>query len=141
MHEKNPKSSRWLHPYFKEMVDRELQARAEARDSLTDFEEVVDDTDIPEDQYQCVQCKCYCYLTQVVATAAPQRATCPEHAQQVLGEVAKTMRLKYSDADLKVFLNRVKTRSDKMPRSSVGTAAVPEEYTNGEARKSGRKVC
>lgn len=132
--EKNPRSSRWLYPFFKEMVDREMERRQEARDNITDLTEEVDDSEITEDQYQCIVCKSYCFLSQIVATSQPEHVTCHEHATQVFGEAKKTLRLRYGDDVLRQFLSRVKARSDKLGRQSIGG------NDDGEARKSGRVV-
>lgn len=132
--EKNPRSSRWLYPFFKEMIDREMADRKSARKSLGDLTEVVDDSDLAEEQFQCTVCKSYCYLSQVVSTSLPDQAACHEHANKVFGESEKTLRLRYPDEVLRQFLTRVKARSDKMGRQSLIMAE------DGEARKSGRVV-
>lgn len=133
MHEKNPKASRWLFPFFKEMVEREIASREHARQNIKDLVEVALEVDAPDSEAQCVHCKCYCFLSQVVSTSSPYRATCIEHSVKVLGEVHKTMRIRYSDDDLRAFLKKVKARADK--NVSVNTSLLDD----GEARKSGRK--
>jgi hypothetical protein len=135
MHEKNPRASRWLFPFFREMVERELERRETARTTIPGLEEVVLDEELPESEGQCVHCKCYCFLSQVVATATPFRATCVEHAVKVLGDVGKTLRVRYTDDDLRGFLKKVKNRADKAV--TVTPALLLDD---GEARKSGRKV-
>lgn len=132
--EKNPRSSKWLYPFFKEMIEREMERRQEARETFADLAEELDDSEISEDQYQCIVCKSYSFLSQIVATSQPEHVTCHEHATQVFGEARKTLRLRYSDDVLRQFLTRVKARSDKMGRQSIGGA------DEGEARKSGRVV-
>jgi len=132
-HKKNPRSSRWLFPFFKEMIDRELERRDSTRELLPGLQEAVDDSQMSEDQYQCTVCKAYCFLSHVVAASVPNQVTCHEHAVPVFGEAEMLLRLRYSDESLRQFMSRVKARSDKMGRQSIG-------IEDGEARKSGRVV-
>lgn len=130
--EKNPRSSRWLFPFFKEMIDREMERREAIREAQPEIEEQVEDSTVSEDQ-QCTVCKSYCYLSQVVSPSTSDLVSCHDHALQVFGEASLVLRLRYTDESLRQFMGRVKARSDKQGRQSLG-------FEDGESRKSGRVV-
>jgi hypothetical protein len=137
-HEKSPRASRWLLACFKEMVERELRDRDRARQSLPDMVEEVDDAERPEEQYQCITCKAFCYMSQIVGPDVT-KAACAYHVLD-LEAGPKKLRLRYPDEELRAMLHRVQSRSSKAGRIgpySLGTVAVD---TSADQRKSGRKV-
>ncbi|GAA6027065.1 hypothetical protein JCM8097_006083 [Rhodosporidiobolus ruineniae] len=133
--DKNPRTSRWLLPNIRDMVDRELEAREALRALDTPPEEIIEAWDRPEDEYQCEHCRVLSYLSQLVSEDG-QSIACLEHIS-TLPPGPKTLRLRLPDADLLQLANRVKNRADKAGRlPDPGSAA---EANNDGPRVSGRK--
>lgn len=118
------------------MIDRELAARAEAREMLPHLEEYLLDMDLPDDQTQCNHCQIYCYLSQFFSEAS-DAISCAKHVKIVHGDDEVKLRARYTDVDLQVFSKRCKGRSDKVNYASYQAS---REEPSGEARKSTRKV-
>lgn len=120
-HSQSIKTALWLVESLREMVGREHDARAKARE--LDFQEISQDTDLPEDQYQCTVCKVFCYLSQITCQCQ-QAVVCIEHHQllgcsrHVSGRQL-TLRKRYSDATLTEILAKVDERAE-----------VPEAWKN-----------
>ncbi|KAF8265161.1 hypothetical protein EI94DRAFT_1736530 [Lactarius quietus] len=87
----------WLNDSLKEMTDREMGDRLRAR--ALKLGEILEEEDRPEDQYQCLVCKAFCYLSQV-ACAMEQR----------------TLRKRFSDDEL------LETQARIAERASVPSA-------------------
>ncbi|KAG6373774.1 PLU-1-like protein-domain-containing protein [Boletus reticuloceps] len=87
------KTALWLEPSLREMTERELGSRQVAR--TIGMVERLEEEDRPEDQYQCVYCKVFCYLSQV---------NCHCKSEHVL-------RLRLSDVDLQEILAKVADRA------------------------------
>ncbi|EGO02116.1 hypothetical protein SERLA73DRAFT_159163 [Serpula lacrymans var. lacrymans S7.3] len=93
------KTALWLADSLKEMTEREIAAREKARSfGMT---EVIDEVDHPEEQYQCIICKVFCYLSQVNCQCKTQ-VVCVEHADLLCDHSLNqlTLRLRFTDADL-----------------------------------------
>jgi histone demethylase JARID1 len=87
---------------FKEMVDRELLARAKTQAGPTPLHEHRIDHDLPEEQYQCSHCQVFTYLSQIVCSSCSQ-VTCHLLANHRCGcppEVPRTLRLRYTSEEL-----------------------------------------
>ncbi|KAL8293089.1 hypothetical protein RQP46_000783 [Phenoliferia psychrophenolica] len=135
-HEKSPKSSQWLYPNWKEMTDRELATREKVRRLYPGIEEVVDPTEIEEEDYQCETCRGLAFLSFVtVLDGKTTSIACPNHAAS-LPDGLKVFRVRYDDEELRVMLAKVKSRSDKgvRLRPSLG-----EWGFDGDQRTTGRK--
>lgn len=63
------------------MVDRELEQRTAVRGQIR-LAEVLEESDQPEDQYQCSVCKVFCYLSQITCQCTSSVA-CLSHAAQL----------------------------------------------------------
>ncbi|GAA5878392.1 hypothetical protein JCM16303_002757 [Sporobolomyces ruberrimus] len=114
LHDKNPRTSRWLLPNIRAMVERELADREAVRALDPAPEEVNEPQDREEEEYQCEYCKTLAYLSQVVSADGTHIA-CPEHASS-LPAGPQTFRTRYTDAELVQFSNRVRSRSEKAGR-------------------------
>lgn len=134
-HEKGPRASKWLLPFFTEMIDRELEQRQKAREQLPDLQEIIEDVDLTDEQSQCMHCQAYCYLSQIFSSFT-DAVSCADHIQIVHGEQPVQMRARYFDYELHLFAKRCKSRADKA--NSLANPAT-EEYAAG-TRKSTRKV-
>lgn len=104
-----------LKPHVEEMVARELKAREIARNQLstsTPFIETFQTEDLPEEEYQCVSCKAYCYLAQVTC-ACTRDVGCLDHAAQLCGcdLSQKSLRLRFSDDALRDLEKQVSDRA------------------------------
>jgi hypothetical protein len=110
------------------MVTRELDSRTKIRALLPGLVEVVDDTDLDEEEYQCSSCKILCYLAQVTTISStpsssssssastpptPSKIACADHFT-TLDPGPKTMKLRFSDAELLAILARVRSRAEKV---------------------------
>lgn len=135
-HERNPRSSKWLLPFFQEMVDRELASRQAVRKLRPDIIEILHDVDLQDENTQCSHCKVYCHLSQVFSEHLPA-VSCAKHVQIVHGDKPVLMRVRYMDADLLAFCKRVKGRAEKLNYASY---QANYDEPSGESRKSSRKV-
>ncbi|GAA6061785.1 hypothetical protein JCM10212_001391 [Sporobolomyces blumeae] len=135
LHDKNPRTSRWLLPNMREMVERELGDRERIRTLDPAPEEVHEPTDREEEEYQCEYCKTLCYLSQVLSADGAHIA-CPDHIAS-LPEGPKRFRLRYADADLTQLVNRVRSRSEKAGRLMDPSTGLPDGLD--QPRTSGRK--
>ncbi|BGP37972.1 hypothetical protein JCM10449v2_001899 [Rhodotorula kratochvilovae] len=133
--EKDPRTSRWLLPHIREMVDRELEAREALRASDSAPEEVVEPFDRDEEDYQCEHCKCLAYLAQVVSEDGKSVA-CLDHAA-TLPTGPKTLRVRFTDAELTQLGNRVHSRAQKAQRQPDPSTGLLEGMD--APRQSGRK--
>lgn len=93
------------------MLDRELSGRAAIRLAFPKIKQVVDESDIEEEEYQCGFCKTLAYLSQVRTIGKPE-ISCLDHVHS-LPPGPKRLRLRFSDAEFKAMFARVKSRSDK----------------------------
>ncbi|KAM0753831.1 JmjC-domain-containing protein [Meredithblackwellia eburnea MCA 4105] len=134
-HEKNPKSSYWLLPSWREMVERELAGRETVRRLLPKLKEVIENLDIEEEEFQCNHCRCLSYLSYVTAVEGKKVVTACLHDTSTLPDGPKTLRLRFADDELRAMLAKVKSRSDKYPRKNL--AAV--DWVADDPRATGRK--
>ncbi|QRV73270.1 histone demethylase JARID1 [Ceratobasidium sp. AG-Ba] len=82
-HAASVKNAGWLYENLKEMVDRELEERAQVRALVgRSIDERLDDADSPEEAYQCAICKGFCYLSQVTCQCTQSRV-CLSHVPQL----------------------------------------------------------
>lgn len=125
------------------MVDREIASRKLVRSTLQtqSLHEFVDESDIEEEEFQCGFCKTLCYLSQLKTVGQPEIA-CLDHSDS-LPRGPKSLRLRYSDTELRAMLARVKTRSDKAGKRPgpllLSTAASEVVHGSGGGKTSGRK--
>ncbi|GAA5928683.1 hypothetical protein JCM10213_002531 [Rhodosporidiobolus nylandii] len=133
--DKNPRTSRWLLPNIRDMVEREIDAREALRGENPPPEEILEAFDRDEEEYQCQICKTLCYLAQVVS-ADGLHITCLDHFES-LPPGPKTLRLRFTDADLNQLVNRVKNRADKAGRQPDPSTGLLDGMS--EPRQSGRK--
>jgi hypothetical protein len=141
-HEKGPTPSRWLHPHFKEMVQRELDDREAIRaffGEREDFREQVEPEDREsEEQYQCSTCNTFVYLSQVYVPDTSIVA-CPRHLDELPSTGDKILSLRFDDDELGQMLHRVKARADKGGPRTASLLGAPDT-DEADQRKSGRKV-
>ncbi|WFD31430.1 hypothetical protein MSPP1_002465 [Malassezia sp. CBS 17886] len=104
VHNQHVHTAVWMQHAYRDMVDRELRARAAARAALRaaqpDQPDLVDARDRPEHEYQCAQCRAFCYLSHVVADGA---VACHAHAAAVHGAdwaARAALRVRFTDAHL-----------------------------------------
>ncbi|GAA5830402.1 hypothetical protein JCM11251_001334 [Rhodosporidiobolus azoricus] len=133
--DKNPRTSRWLLPHIREMVDRELELREGVRGLDPAPEEVLDPNDRDEEDYQCQHCRTLSYLSQIV-TEDGQSVSCLDHGS-TLPTGPKILRCRFADADLLQLVNRVKNRADKAGRQPDPSTGLLDGMN--EPRQSGRK--
>ncbi|KAI0701172.1 PLU-1-like protein-domain-containing protein [Cytidiella melzeri] len=106
------KTAIWLNDSLKEMVDRELNARARAR--ALNLIQSLEEQDRPEEQYQCAVCKVFCYLSQITCSVCPNRVVCIDHVDQIC-KCPKTnllLRKRFDDAELQDTHAKVAERAD-----------------------------
>ncbi|GAA5991295.1 hypothetical protein JCM5350_005324 [Sporobolomyces pararoseus] len=130
-HDKNPRTSRWLLPNIKAMVERELADREAVRALDPVPEEVHEPQDREEEEYQCEYCKTLAYLSQVV-TQDGSHVACPEHATQLPAGEPRIFRTRFTDSELVQLSNRVRSRSEKAGRYSE-PSSVPTSTNYGGA--------
>ncbi|EIN10782.1 hypothetical protein PUNSTDRAFT_125473 [Punctularia strigosozonata HHB-11173 SS5] len=115
-HSQTIKTALWLQDSLREMTNREMRMREQARaDGLG---EVLEEEDKPEDQYQCTTCKTFCYLSQITCQCT-KLVSCIEHRQQLCACPAnrRILRKRFTDATLRETLAKVEER-----------AAIPKQW-------------
>lgn len=134
------KTSKWLAPALEKMRDREIEGRAavvalhksfsphtcklDGEESETtdkcELNFVIDEEDLPEDDYQCSHCKVYSYLTQfrchksgktICLLHTETHDCCDESASQRLTGPNHTLRLRMSDDSLRAYVQKVVDRA------------------------------
>ncbi|GAA6008954.1 hypothetical protein JCM10207_004039 [Rhodosporidiobolus poonsookiae] len=133
--DKNPRTSRWLLPNIREMVEREIDAREALRGENPPPEEVLDAVDKDEEGYQCQYCRVLSYLAQVI-TEDGKHISCLDHFEQ-LPAGPRILRMRFSDAELTQLVNRVKNRADKAGRQPDPSTGLLDGMD--QPRASGRK--
>ncbi|WFC93814.1 hypothetical protein MBRA1_000437 [Malassezia brasiliensis] len=116
LHNQQLQTAVWLHPAYRDMVDRELAARNALR-ALPIAEECAE-YDRREAEYQCQHCKTLCYLSQVVSRTTSAIA-CLIHAREVHGDADPTswvLRLRFPDAYLETHAAKLADRA-AVPRN------------------------
>ncbi|KAH7922065.1 hypothetical protein BV22DRAFT_1197718 [Leucogyrophana mollusca] len=105
------KTALWLSASLQEMTDREMTNRRQAR-SLG-LSEVLDEEDRPEDQYQCMICKVFCYLSQVTCHCKSE-VVCVDHVDLLCDHSLSqlVLRKRFSDSDLQETLAEVVERAN-----------------------------
>jgi histone demethylase JARID1 len=106
------KTAKWLAAPFGEMFERERMVRTRAR--ALEFSEILQETDLPEDQQQCSVCKVFCYLSQVTCQCF-KAVVCIDHHnllcdRQMSGK-HKILRQRFSDAELTEMMEKVGGRA------------------------------
>ena len=118
------------------MTDRELASREKVRRLYPNIEEIVDPTEIEEEEYQCETCRGLAFLSFVtVDVRNTTHIACPNHAAS-LPDGAKVFRVRFDDNNLRVMLAKVKSRSDKGGRARP---SLGEWGFEGDQRTTGRK--
>ncbi|CAE6467287.1 unnamed protein product [Rhizoctonia solani] len=112
-HALSVKNAQWLLPNFKEMVDRELEQRAILVSQPGGIlGETLDESDRPEEQYQCSVCKVFCYLSQVTC-ACTTAVACLSHAKEMCNchVTRRILRRRFSDDWLQDTLNDIEAKA------------------------------
>lgn len=108
-------TANWLQHAYREMVTREVAARASLRKDVPGITEFVEDKDLAETDYQCAHCSCFCYLSQVTSPKA-EGVSCLEHVFKVCGSDSPThwtLRMRFSDEQLEHSLQKLVDRADQ----------------------------
>ena len=100
---------------MQEMVDRETEARTRARGMQMD--ETLEESDRPEEQYQCTICKVFCYLSQITCSCTT-KVVCIDHVEQLCKcpVTKRVLRKRFNDIDLLDTQMKVSERA-KIPVS------------------------
>jgi histone demethylase JARID1 len=99
----------WLTASFNEMVEREREARNDSRLGPVELPETLLEADLPEEQYQCAECKVFTYLSQIVCSGCDE-VLCHSHASQPCScapGVPRTMRVRYADDKLEQLRGKI----------------------------------
>ena len=100
-----------LNDSLQEMTDREMDARTRAR--ALQMGEALEETDrTSDDQYQCVVCKVFCYLSQITCTCT-QKVVCIDHIHELCKCAVSTrcLRKRFSDTELQDIQAKVSERA------------------------------
>ncbi|THH02163.1 hypothetical protein EW026_g654 [Hermanssonia centrifuga] len=105
------KTAIWLNDSLQEMVDRELDARTQAR--AMEMDEILEESDRPEDQYQCTICKTFCYLSQITC-ACTTKVVCVDHVDQLCKcpKTSRVLRKRFNDIELQDTQFKVAERAE-----------------------------
>ncbi|KAF8638539.1 hypothetical protein AX17_002082 [Amanita inopinata Kibby_2008] len=107
------KTAMWLIDSLNEMINRELDDRRKAR--LQNIVEILEEENLPEEQYQCAICKVFCYLSQITCSCTT-RVVCADHAQLLCDSKGSThsitLRKRFSDEELTMTQAKVAERAN-----------------------------
>ena len=94
------------------MVEGEADRRNSLRAAIPLLHETIIEEDVPENQYNCLVCKAFCYLAQVTCTCS-KAVSCLDHARELCTcpLSKRTLRIRYSDAQLEEILADVANRA------------------------------
>ncbi|KAG8897367.1 hypothetical protein FRB99_008207, partial [Tulasnella sp. 403] len=111
-HSSTIKTAVWLLDSLREMVDKQLELRNALRQTIPRLTESLEEHDWPEEQYQCVVCKGFTYLAQVICDCTKQVA-CLEHWDSLCScaSSARVLRKRFDDDQLLKILAKVEERS------------------------------
>ena len=102
-----------LNDSFSAMVDREIQGRNVVR--KLGAIEFTDYRDVPEEQYQCIYCKAFCYLSQVKCSCGKRanRVACLEHSEKLCSCPLnrRVLRLRFTDEELTETQSAIATKA------------------------------
>lgn len=102
-----------LNDSYKDMVEREIQGRQAVRKHGAI--EFVNDRDVPEEQYQCLYCKAFCYLSQVKCQCGKRgnRVVCLEHSEKLCSCPLdrRVLRIRFTDAELTETQQAIATKA------------------------------
>jgi len=116
------------------MVNRELERRQRARAEIPGLVELQEDEDHPDDYYQCLVDKSYCYLSQLTTEqTATAPVACIDHHSSLEEGNARIMKIRFSDEELKAMLARVKQRASN--NKAVERTTAPEASESTKKRK------
>ena len=91
------------------MVERELEVRSDVRLGPVHVAETLLETDLPEEQYQCAECKVFTYLSQIVCSGCDE-VFCHGHASQPCScapGIDRTIRIRYADDELEQLRDKI----------------------------------
>ncbi|WFC98374.1 hypothetical protein MYAM1_001101 [Malassezia yamatoensis] len=111
LHNQQLSTAVWLQNAYREMVEREIEARNTVR--AMDIAEECAEYDRREQEYQCQHCKTLCYLSQVVSRET-EAVACPMHVCEVhkdSDEAHWVLRLRYPDAYLETQAAKLTERA------------------------------
>ncbi|KAI9064868.1 hypothetical protein FKP32DRAFT_1591090 [Trametes sanguinea] len=100
----------WLNDSLQEMTDREMDARTRAR--ALQMNETLEETDRADEQYQCAECKVFCYLSQITCTCTT-KIVCIDHVDQLCKcpPANHVLRKRFSDTELQDIQAKVSERA------------------------------
>lgn len=116
------------------MVERELAGRQKCRRFLPKTKEIVDPTDINEEDYQCVHCRTLAFLGRITDKEG-REVTCWDCWNTLPEGIEIVFQLKYNDKELKAMLDKVKTRAQKAVIGDVKPSQEPEGDSVDRKRK------
>ncbi|KAK6339375.1 hypothetical protein TWF718_008795 [Orbilia javanica] len=111
------KTALWLAPALEKIRDAELESRSTLRELVPGITEQLVEGDLAEEQYQCIVCKSYCYLSQVICDCTTN-VGCIEHHQDICdcSSDKHILRLKHNDEALKELVDKVRDKAN-MPKA------------------------
>lgn len=112
LHSPHLATALWLHPAFRDMVERESAGRARVRALLADAgADAAEESYDTDGEVPCAHCKTLCYLSHVVS-ATSEGAACLDHATLVHENVASwTLKVRHDDAFLQSHEQRLAERA------------------------------
>ncbi|KAF3927282.1 hypothetical protein ABW20_dc0110367 [Dactylellina cionopaga] len=111
------KTALWLAPALEKIRDAELESRSNLREIVPGITEQLVEGDLAEEQYQCIVCKSYCYLSQVICDCTTN-VGCIEHHQDICdcSSDKLILRLKHTDEALRELVDKVRDKAN-MPKA------------------------
>lgn len=119
------------------MIVGELEKRDDLRRREPQIGEILDNEDKPEEQYLCLECKAFCYLSQVICQCT-RHVACPDHAEQLCncGSSSRTLRKRLSESQL-IDIQRAVSERAAIPQT---WRARFEKALNDTARPSAKSL-
>ncbi|KAI8873732.1 JmjC-domain-containing protein, partial [Ramicandelaber brevisporus] len=93
----------WLSGALDKLLKRELEDRNRIRSQYPNINESILDHDVREEEYQCIKCKTYSYLSAITCSCTADRIVCLRHYDDLCNCSVhhRSLRLRFMDEELK----------------------------------------
>ncbi|KAM0792393.1 hypothetical protein ACM66B_005073 [Microbotryomycetes sp. NB124-2] len=111
--DKSPDTPQWIFPSVKEMVERELASRQKVRRFMPKTKEIVDATDLNEEEYQCTHCRALCFLGRI-CEKNDKDVACFDCWDVLPQKGEYVFKFKFSDREMRGMHDKIKNKLIKM---------------------------
>ncbi|KAK4053008.1 hypothetical protein OIV83_001741 [Microbotryomycetes sp. JL201] len=126
--DKNPDTPQWILPSVKEMVERELASRQKVRRFMPKTKEIVDATDLNEEEYQCTHCRALCFLGRI-CEKNDRDIACFDCWDVLPQDGEYVFKFKFSDREMRGMHDKIKNKLIKMGVTPIEQQSTKRKMT------------